>query len=63
MKTEPKKFENMNCCELKEHCSWEGPSSVWIGGYDRGHPILCKKELCKEAYENYLKNFESEEIK
>lgn len=57
-KTEPNKFEDMECDDLKLYCRWDGPPTACCGG----NPIMCEGRFCKEAYERYVEEFESEDV-
>jgi len=51
-----KKFEEMECEDLKEFCPWEGPPIACYGG----SPVMCEGRFCEEAYERYLESLEKE---
>lgn len=51
-----KKFEEMECEDLKEFCPWEHEPVTCYGGI----PIMCEGRFCKEAYECYLEKLEEE---
>ena len=50
---EMKKFEDMDCEELKTYCPWEHEPVFCTGGL----PIMCEGKYCEEAYENYLDDY------
>ena len=53
----PKKFEDMECEDLKQYCRWEGEHVYCTGGL----PVMCEGRFCQEAYEIYLEEFDESE--
>lgn len=48
---EMKKFEDMDCEELKPYCPWEGKA---VSSHS-----MCEGRFCEEAYENYVDDYEN----
>lgn len=53
----PKKFEDMDCEDLRPFCPWEGAPVFCYGG----DPVMCEGRYCEEAYEVYLEGFDESE--